>query len=690
MFGLLVQNNRLLKLNSRLVVSDASAYLLLPFLGASLLISMLQYFGVFFGTKYIVPLIFVIFILLIGEGFRRMPKTAIPNKVWIMIFACFTILFLIYCMPSIVAGFPTSFASINNDLVFYLSIPEWLSTKSYFAKPISDGFHPFFSIAEIHFSRNSRVGSDYLNTIGMNIFNIGAIHTFNVMSCFYVILLTLSVYYTTRYCFGLKQGIASLAALLISINSFLFWMFTTQYMPQIGGNAFFVLSIGLIYKSLVEKKYSYLLYTCLSVSAVISIYSEYTLYLILPIGLFILLKMINDRENFKLYFKMLIAFICGLILLNPISLYLCIKYNLFAFQTTQNAVGIVNYIPFWNQVLMVFGLKTLEYSYPGLWFSVIAFAFLVVTVFGLLRIKGDLRIYLLIFSSFIIILLLYLAYVNKFSYGYYKTMMFSQPFVILLFSIGLYKLVEIKKTKFLFFSFLIMIVLANTFRIYQLEDIIIHKGELVTKQYEQLDDMKNTVPKKEIIAINGFNINDQHLIAYYLRDRKIIFNNPSSYFAPYHEEGLIPNYILSFNNDDVIDDTSTLIWNNDRFKLNKNIGLSLGQGWHGLEQWNGIATRWTTEKFSVKANNMNSGNYLIQFHAILPPNITQRTLEVYQDDKLIDKIVIKSDTTNYNTKSFHLEDNEELNFVVIEGAIKVGEDPRPLGIAVQNLSLIQK
>lgn len=145
-------------------------------------------------------------------------------------------LLFVYAFPSIHAGFPTSFA-INNDLIFYLSIPEWLSEKSYFSPSISDSMPPFFSIAEIHLSRFSRVGADYLNTIGMNFFDIDAVHTFNLISCFFVLLFAISIYYTCKYCFKLSNTATYTAVLLSTINSLLFWMFTVQYMPQIAGNA---------------------------------------------------------------------------------------------------------------------------------------------------------------------------------------------------------------------------------------------------------------------------------------------------------------------------------------------------------------------------------------------------------------------------------------------------------------------
>lgn len=668
------------------------SFILLPFMGVSILISVIQSFGLFYGSKFIIPILFVVsIILLIHFLFSLKGINVSLNKEIYGVTFLFLVIFLVYGLPSIVSGFPTSFSSINNDLIFYLSIPEWLINMSYFAPSVSDGLHPFYSIAEIHFSRYSRVGADYLNTIGMNLFGIGAVQTFNVISCFFVILLSVAIYYTCRHCFNLTKPVTYTATVLVTLNTFLYWMFTTQYMPQIGGNAFFVLSFGLLYKIFIDENTKMVPYVCLSISALFAIYSEYTAYLIVPFSLFVVLLVLKNRQSFKSYSKLILYLVAGIVVLNPVSIYLAVRYNLFAFTSTQNATGIVDYIPFWNQVLMIFGVKTLDYGSPSLILSTIAGILLLITFIGLIKVEKPIRTYLAIFVGFIMALLIYLTFINKFSYGYYKTLMFAQPFIILLFSIGLYKLASVfsRFRKVIAISVILCLCLANAAQIYKLGNVIVKEGELVTNEYLELEAMKKLIPEDEIVLLDGFNMNDQHLLSYFLRDRKILFQEPGSYFAPFHLADFKPNYVLTNKKNDIIKRNGETLWNNSEFTLYKDAKLFLFEGWHGMEDWNGVPTRWTTSNFSLSLGEHTQGNFVLQFMAHLPPSVQQRTLEIYVDDKKIDELLITQSSV-YFTKPISFTDNRKISFEIKEGYVKVGEDPRELGIAIQDLNLIRQ
>lgn len=613
------------------------------------------------------------------------------NKVQQISFSIFVGgVFLVYFLPSLYAGLPTSFASINNDLIFYLSIPEWLIEKSYFSFSVSDSFHPFFSIAEIHFSRFSRVGADYFNTLGMTFFNTDAIHTFNVISCFFVFLFSLSVYYTCKYSFRFSNEIVFTAVILVTINTLLFWMFTTQYMPQIGGNAFYVLSAGFIYRIINEKSKTLILPTCLSISGLIAVYSEYSLYLFIPAIIFLGISGFRDFRNMKSYVKILAWIIPLVALLNPVSTFLAVKYNYFAYTSTQNSTGIVEYIPFINQVLMVFGFKSLDYSLPSGMHVVLAMIFLVFVALGLLKMGNKVKLYLLVYSIFIISLFLYLNFINKFPYGYYKTLMFSQPFAIILFSIGLNFLITkysiLKNTRIILVGFLLII---NLLQISKLEKVILTKGLLVTNEYNEIKEINNLIPKNEILSIENVTKDEEHILSFLLKDTKISFKNSNSYFAPSSiPEELRSNYTLK-GRGDILNYSSSLIWHNEKMNLYKNFNVSLTEGWHGLENWNGVPSRWTESEFEITVKSQNSTSLSIQFTPVLPPNITERTLLIYVNDRLTETIRVE-DHKEMSTAAFDIELNvvNKIKFIVKEGAVQVGQDTRALGIAMQNVEII--
>lgn len=673
-------------------------FILLPFLGLSILLSITQTLGVLIGTKYFSSTLVLISILTLIVGVRNYKK--MKNE-WNLLkggeefkykgIAIYVLLvFLIYSLPSIYAGFPTSFASINNDLIFYLSIPEWLSKRGYFATPISDAFHPFYSIAEIHFSRFSRVGADYINSLGMTFFNIDSVHTFNVMSCFFVFLFALSLYYTTKYSFRLSNAVTYTAVVLGTVNSLLFWMFTTQYMPQIAGNAFFILSVGLIYRTLKDKNSKLILPASLSVSALVSLYSEYTIYLALSLLVFLAINLLRRNKQIKRYFLNIVYIGITSIIINPVSAYLTIRYNIFAYTTTQNASGIVDEIPFFNQILMLFGIKTLDYSTPSLLYAIVSIVFLAVVIFGITKIEKKLLTYIGAFFIVIVSMLFYLKFINKFPYGYYKTLMLIQPIAVLFFSVGIGNLYKKKILRIVINVIVGFVILLNLTQISKLEKGILTNGIVVNDSYLELENIGELVPKNEILFIEGFTKNEQHILSYYLRDTRIIYTTPDSYFRPVDFSDMEQKYVLTSSRD-IAKNEKSIIWNNDEFQLYIDRPLTLGEGWNGLESWEGVPSRWTTGEFHLKVKSEKSENKRLAFQATLPPGVQERNLEFYLNGKLIDIQKI-NENKQIETASFPVSKNsmDDIKVVVVEGAIKVGNDPRDLGVGIQNLKLIEE
>ncbi|MFC3750513.1 hypothetical protein [Paenibacillus sp. GCM10012306] len=671
-------------------------HLLYPFFGFSFLVAISQLLGIFLGAKFYNPFIIlggiiILFVVLYNSLIKK-NEISIQNSTEKLYYASFFgIVFLIYFFPSLFAGFPTSFASINNDLIFYLSIPEWLIEKGYFTNAISDSFHPFFSIAEIHFSRFSRVGADYFNTLGMTFFHTDAMHTFNVISCFFVFLFSLSVYYTCKYSFRLSNSIVLTAVTLSTINTLLFWMFTTQYMPQIGGNAFYVLSAGFIYRVIKEKKINLVVPTSLSIAGLIAVYSEYTLYLLVPAMMFFVFSVFKDYKNTRLYTKILFYIMFLAVIFNPVSTFIALRYNIFAYTSTQNSVGIVEYIPFFNQILMVFGFKSLDYSSTSGFYIIIGSLLLIFVIIGSLIAKKEIKVYLMIYSLFIVALLLYLHFINKFPYGYYKTLMFAQPFVILLFSIGFnYLAMKLKASKYLQLGILALVLLSNCFQISKLENIILYKGLLVTKEYTEVKEINKLIPEDEILSIEDVTKDEEHILSFLLKNTNISFKNSNSYFAPSSiPEGSKSSYTLK-GSGDILNYDGFLIWHNEKFSLYKDFNISMDEGWHGLEDWNGIPTRWTKSEFSLSAKVLNTNKVSISFNAVLPPNVTERTILLYVNGEFVEEKKVTSNTI-LTTSNLNIELNKvnNIKFIVKEGAVRVGQDTRELGIAVQNIKVFE-
>jgi hypothetical protein len=678
--------------------------ILMPFIGVALIISFLQTTGLFVGTNSSsIFLLLACLILLVSSFYLKenvlVESLAIQKTA---IFFCF-IGSMIILFPILREGFPTSYSILNHDLIFYLSIPEWLLNNSYFDPANIDfKYNPYYYIADLHFSRFSRVGLDYFNAFGLSVLNLEPIQTFNIIGSFTTVLYILSVYYVGKYCFGFKNKLTIIFTGLLSINSFILYLISLQYVPQIAGNAFYFLAVGLIYKTISERNYKSILITAISISGLVSIYSEYLLYLLLPFSLYVFIEMVTKRNYLELIKISLSIWILSIIL-NPVAFYLAFKYNVFAFTSTKNASGIVEYLPFYNQILMVFGVKPLNYDIPQLVFIVISLLLLAIMIYGLVVLPKDIRNLMYSFVLFILAILIYLAFFNKFSYGYFKSLIFGQSIFILIFSIGVHNIIK-NRLKILGILTLLILCLSNVYQMYKLENNIINMdectispcyGTFVDESYYELNNIKDIIPKEELLLLYGFDVHEQHVLSYFFKDRKIAFDNPSHYFGFLKEEKFEEERYLLIKRhlgSDIIP-LGELIWSNEKYKLYKkgNFDIKLESGWHGIEVWDKTPTRWMdrTSSLIIPKNN-NNQKIKLSFNVSLPPGVDKRTLLVLSNEEIIDEIEINLGGT-YITNNINLLDNieNEIFFEVKEGTVNIGEDPRNLGIAIQNIFIVR-
>ncbi|WP_127509292.1 hypothetical protein [Paenibacillus humicus] len=679
--------------------SKSNWILIYPFFGVVLCISIAQSIGAFTGVQMYSYLIILIGFLLLFRMLRsklfsvydELRENALTYRTFIGFFFVIFIVYM-YLYPSLYAGFPTSFASINNDLIFYLSIPEFLQRYSYFHEAVSDNLHPFYSIAELHFSRNSRVGADYFNTLGMNFFQVNALSTFNVISCFFVLLVPLSAYYTAFYCFELTKRIAVIFTILVSVNSLLYWMFTTQYMPQIAGNAFFILCIGISYQAITKRKPGFTVMAGLVFSGLISVYSEYMLYYLLPMGLFVIIQSIIYKQIW-IYIKTVALLLLSTIIINPVSFYIALKYNYFAFTSTQNQTGIVDYIPYINQILMMFGAKTLDYSHPSIQYTLSAILLIIITIYGLLKLKKNVKLIMVILTIFYMALFVYLSTLNQFPYGYYKTMMFAFPFVILLFANGISEVLDKKIWRYGGGAVLIILVCSNLIQWKNLSSIIVKEGTVVTKEYRQLGEIASLISDRRPLLVKELDMNQQHIVATLLKDKPIFFEGDPSYFKTSKNENYDFKYVLSpvQGGDIIADNSSKEVWSNEIFKLNElnpsSAQIHLEQGWYNLEDWGGIPSRWTEKNFTMSVSTKQPSQKKLSFDLILPPGNPVRTLNIKINDQNLQIEVPKNGS--YTTGFMKLESGlNQISFEIIQDSVRIDGDSREFGIGIQNVQLL--
>ena len=119
---------------------------------------------------------------------------------------------------------------------------------------------------------------------------------------------------------------------------------------------------------------------------------------------------------------------------------------------------------------------------------------------------------------------------------------------------------------------------------------------------------------------------------------------------------------------------------------------AVGTGWHGVEAWDGVPTRWLGRKAACSSNGPMPGEYRLRFTAY--PYLRNRTIRVIVNGTPADEIVVGT-WQSVETRTFSLASGvNQVEIRVVEGCEKPSEvrgedDARCLSIAVQRVELVQ-
>jgi hypothetical protein len=121
--------------------------------------------------------------------------------------------------------------------------------------------------------------------------------------------------------------------------------------------------------------------------------------------------------------------------------------------------------------------------------------------------------------------------------------------------------------------------------------------------------------------------------------------------------------------------------------------MLIGDGWHGIEDWNGIPTRWIKEEAAILVNTPKSRTSILSLeaHSFYHP----RTLEVFLDDEFVVRATIDSNGfTNVTAQICLAKGKHTLSFHVLEGCGNPSKKPdlnnldsRCLSVALRNVKL---
>jgi phosphoglycerol transferase len=127
------------------------------------------------------------------------------------------------------------------------------------------------------------------------------------------------------------------------------------------------------------------------------------------------------------------------------------------------------------------------------------------------------------------------------------------------------------------------------------------------------------------------------------------------------------------------------------FSENKKIYVEFGSGWHDIEDWSGVPTRWMQADATINAFSPENRTIVLRFSAL--SFYRNRTLEVYNGDDLATRIVVPTSFINVSSPIHLAKGANLLRLHMPDGCVRPCDkselnnpDSRCLSIAVQNLT----
>ncbi|MEF3304488.1 hypothetical protein [Paenibacillus sp. GYB003] len=682
-------------LNKLTSIESEEEFFLYPFLGMAALITILQNTNPFISSKLISIILTYIMVISLLILIMVIKKNPISNEKLIVISICMLpVFFILY--PSFNIGLPTMYG--GGDIAYYSSIQEWLKNNSYFTSPTYSMIQPFYMSAALHFSRFSRVGTDFFGIMPNSVFQVNPFNTFFISAAFYYLLIIFACYFLCFYVFKLPRKLAYFYCGLMALSFTIFSTLSHHMVPQTAGIAFIIMSIGLAYKVLFEMNRRYIFYFSIIFSGMLSVYSEFTAYVIIPVCLLVLYKVLSDFKNVKRIIAYGLIMSVGTILFNPISSYITFKYNLLIANIVTTTNDTEQFMTIIQRILMMFGFHEGSYAQPTALQYFIASILVVLLIIGAITLRKDILIFLAPFIFFY--LFVFINVLHNADNHFLKNLYYSYWIFAFLLAFGIYQLfVKFKYRPLLIIGCIIlcMIVGINIKNIILHERAYINSSSYLTEEFYDLKDISRTISKNDIIQVDGFDINQQHIIAYYLKDNKVIFNNPSDFFLQVKDnsiEGIKDqpvSYVIKRRND-IIKEKNEVIYSNGAiniFKINgqTNYDIKLSEGWpHYDIIWDNLPARWISKEASIEVSCRNESIGRLRFKAYLPPNKTSATLQIIVNGQTIDELNINSNERHYESKPINFTQKNQVKFVLKDLPAQSTSE-MVLGLAFQEIEI---
>jgi hypothetical protein len=723
---------KLLKLENH---KETTFILITPFIGIAAIVSVSQTLGLVLPGKFVSILIGII--LFISVIFIRKDYKKFILKVWEH--KCAVLGFFIATLLSLLSllyiGYPTSISALfNNDLIVYLTGAGLLNKYSYLSHQIiSNGFPAIKLIYQVIKVDHNRVGLEYFMLNIMNITGLEPYQVFGIISALFFSLFSMALYFIARGTFKFKK-ISSYIVLAFSCGSpLVITIMFSQFIPQLAGACFLMISIALIYRAISKKELEFLVLTSLIISAMLSFYCEMAVYFILIAGGIFILFLIRKRIKLKDFFTISMRIGIFTILFNVAAF--VIAFNLFflIFRAASNDSGVGNvtyFVPILNYIGHMMGIfpslitsftsnQIISFTHINLTgvfsflishlhifitgiYCIIIFMLLAGT-YGFLKGKAKFKNIIFYMVCIGIIFYIYFKYIRPFAYGVYKNSFNSEWIFILFISYGLGNLIQriknIEAKRIITVLVLVFVILTNL-----LSNLIIQKtvifnpaSIIIDDNFTELRQVNNIVPRNEPILLQTDHYGETHLVAYFLSEHNVSLTS-SSYFGNFIDKPSngFSKYVLSSSyNNFFSSNEENIIWQNERFALYKGRDFFIKNitGFYDTEKIGEQFFKWMAGEANFSVDSRYEGAVTLNFDIINVVSSSKtnfKTINVYFNDNLAGSFIAekgKLAQISVPTLLFRYGDKNFIKIKILEGGNFVLPDPRELSIAITNFRL---
>lgn len=377
-------------------------------------------------------------------------------------FTAISILFNLYPLLT-KAGFPTTISLGNLDPISYVHTADYLVNHTVFDGGTFEHYKPFLWATGDLLHNGYRWGTPMVLGFLSNIFGLKSYQVYSILITIFFGLSFPVTFILAKQIIKKEESYILLFLIFLTqaFNSTMLYMLYNVFFAQFIFLGIFITTLILLHAYFSENnnifrslnKYDFLVAICLS--SLTTLYVEGIFFIIIPLFIFIFLKLLKKEYSFLFYGLKIILL---LIVINPVTFGNALDVNYRVFMSTTK-IGVIG----WDKIryakpLEIIGFYNLYFSRQIPFFAELVVSGILIGVMILGFFKSKKKLFIASYTGFFVFLYLVFAFYFKNFFTYHRTITYTSFFISILFSCGMLSIFDLLKNKF--YTVLIIISLA--------------------------------------------------------------------------------------------------------------------------------------------------------------------------------------------------------------------------------------